>query len=82
MICERCGKEAVDGRGGCEGAQHGNIGCAMNCPPLIESHFPAMREKECPECFGKGKRNLSDGSWMKCDYCGGRGTVTADEVQK
>jgi hypothetical protein len=33
---------------------------------------------ECPECFGRGKRNLSDGSWMRCDYCNGKGT-TADK---
>jgi len=31
--CKRCGKVLVDGRGGCEGAQHGNTGCAMNNPP-------------------------------------------------
>jgi hypothetical protein len=31
--CPRCGKPVTDGRGGCEGAQHGNRGCAMNSPP-------------------------------------------------
>lgn len=30
LYCTRCGKELINGRGGCEGAQHGNKGCAMN----------------------------------------------------
>lgn len=31
-ICRKCEKPVKDGRGGCEGAQHGNTGCAMNNP--------------------------------------------------
>jgi len=34
MNCLRCGKTLVNGRGGCEGAQHGNRGCAMNNPAI------------------------------------------------
>lgn len=32
-LCTRCGHTLIDGRGGCKGAQHGNIGCAMNGTP-------------------------------------------------
>lgn len=32
VICPKCGKVFANGRGGCEGAQHGNFGCAMNNP--------------------------------------------------
>jgi hypothetical protein len=38
---------------------------------------PDQQTVTCPECFGAGKRNLSDGSWAVCDYCDGRARVTA-----
>lgn len=48
-----------------------DVFAAMNLPTPT---FPSVGV-ECPECFGKGKRNLSDGSWMRCDFCDGKGTT-------
>ena len=32
VLCSKCGKWLTNGIGGCEGAQHGNRGCAINSP--------------------------------------------------
>jgi len=45
-ICELCNRTLLDGRGGCEGAQHGNAGCAMNSPNIGQPVEPPTTHRK------------------------------------
>jgi hypothetical protein len=67
VACDRCNKALVNGRGGCEGAQHGNNGCAMNSPT--------------PNCPHTNQR--SRGAWGDLEtFCADCGTVLRPSFAK
>lgn len=42
--CARCDSYIINGRGGCQGAQHGNRGCAMNRSPGVAGSDGGSRD--------------------------------------
>lgn len=67
--CQRCYKPLVNGRGGCEGSQHGNNGCAMNNPGYTRY------EGRCNHCGTLGA--FLRGGTHACIWGGCNGTVNA-----
>lgn len=66
--CPKCGGAGRFKCPECKGAKRGTKYC-----PKCRLH---RGFEECPSCYGKGGRYLSDGSWKECRTCHGKKEIT------